>query len=407
VSRHKADELEEVIERMERGESVGDAGHPYLETIQQVRKLAAPVPPPPHNLAPGRQRLLAEAARLRENRTARRQKSRRTSGVMKLGTALIVLVLVSGLVFGAGRAMADSLPGDALYGAKLAVERWQRALTGDATAIAGLDVSLAERRMDEVDALLRQNRTVDEPTASRAQLQLEVAIASAAGAPDESAAGALERLALAIQERQQTMEQLMGASPQQPVQQLLRTMERVREEAHAGAGDPAGLRQRLREGTPSLPPTAPEPGGLQQSGQQEPQGPQPGAEQDPGSGPGPGAQPSVEPGSGPGPGAQPSMEPGSGPGPGPQPTVEPGTAPGPGPQPSLEPGSGPGPGPEPSVEPGSGPGPGPQPTEEPASGPSAGPQSTEEPDSGPGSGPQPTAEPGAGPGSGAGGSQKP
>jgi hypothetical protein len=327
VDRNRAAELDETIERMARGESVRNGMASYVATIRQVQELGSPVPPAPHRLAPGRQRLLAEAARLRTESSGRRVRERGFGGAMKLATALIALVLVSGLVFGAGRAMADSLPGDALYGAKLTVEGWRSALTRDAAARAELDLRLAESRMDEVDALLKQSREVNEPIAARVEQQLETALATAAGQADDAAAGTLQQLALAIRQRQQTMEQLAGESPQQAVRQLMQVMERVRTEAHAGASDPAGLRERLRQGTLGAP------GG------------------GPGAGPGPGPQPTAEPGAEVGPGPQATGEPGAGPGP--ESTAEPDAGSGPQ-QPMMEPGGGLGPGMKATTEAGAG-----------------------------------------------------
>jgi hypothetical protein len=416
MNKQDAERFEEAMQHGVGGEIAQGKLASLVETARQAHTLAGPVPPPPHRLAPGRQRLLAEAARLRPEvsrvRTmGRRKEQGRMTGVMKLGVALVAVMLVAGLVFGTGQVMADSLPGEPLYGLKLAAEETRLALTTAPQSRADLGLVLAEERMNEVEALLEQQRPVDNATAARVQQQLEVALESAVQEQNAAAAGTLQQLALAIEQRQQKMEELATGSSQPQVRQILRAMNQVREEAHAGVGDPEGLRQRLRRSLPTVP--AVEPGSGSGPGPQpavEPgsgsgPGPQPAIE--PGSGPGPGPQPAVEPGSGPGPGPQPAVEPGSGPGPGPQPAVEPGSGPGPGPQPTVEPGSGPGPGPQPTMEPGSGPGPGPQPTVEPGGGPGPGPQPTVEPGSGPGPGPQPTAEPGNGQSSWMGGSQRP
>jgi hypothetical protein len=346
MNRQEAERFEEALQGGTEGEPLEGRLASLVETARQAQGLAGPVPPPPHRLAPGRQRLLAEAARLRAETKERRKEQRWMTGVMKLGTALIALILVSGLVFGAGQVMAGSLPGEPLYNLKLTAEEIRLALTTAPEARADLTLTLAEERIDEVTTLLEQNRPVDDATAARVQQQLEVALETAVQQQNAAAAGTLQQLALAIQQRQRTMEKLMAESPQPPMRQLLRVMEQVREEAHAGAGDPAGLRQRLRYGMPAVPTVIPSPshtpvrGEPQQTGQPGPQGPQPTVE--PGSGPGPGPQPTMEPGGGPGPGPQPTMEPGRGPGPGPQPTMEPGGDGGPGSQPGSKPGGGPG-----------------------------------------------------------------
>ena len=166
------------------------------------------------------------------------------TGMMKLGTALLALVLVVGLTFGASQAAADSLPGEPLYGLKLAAEEARLALTTDPEAQAALNLALAEERLDEIAALLEQGQAVDEVTAERVERQLHAALEAAP-------AQALEGLAVAIQQRQRTMEQLAGETPDEPLRQIIREMERVRQEAHAGQGEPAGGAAAPAPGYPS------------------------------------------------------------------------------------------------------------------------------------------------------------
>ena len=100
---------------------------------------------------------------------------------------------------------------------------------------------------------------------SRATLQLQQALVAATRLDDAAAPMALQRLAEAIQLREQAMRSAAGESPETPVQELLREMERVRKEAHRGQGDPEGLRQRLRNGAPAEP--TDRPGGTPTPGQ--------------------------------------------------------------------------------------------------------------------------------------------
>jgi len=274
-------------------------------------------------------------------------------GVMKLSTALLALVLVVGLTFGASQAAAGSLPGEPLYGLKLAVEETRLALTSDSEARAALNLALAEERLDEITALLEQGQAVDEATAERVERQLRAALEAAP-------AQALEALAAAIQQRQRTMEQLAGETPDEPLRQIIREMERVRQEAHAGQGEPEGEQQRQRQGTPPEPTASPNP-----SHTPDPVGPK--ATDQPGPGPV---------------GPQPTDQPGARPGPNPSHTPEPV-----GPQPTDPPGGGTGSGPGEPV--------GPQPTEQPGDGPAPSPSPGG--DNPPG-GPQPTGQPGGKPG---------
>jgi len=203
----------------------------------------------------GRQRFLAEAARLRAEKAPRRQ---RLAGVMRLATALAVIAILFGTVLGVKQAVAASLPGQPLYGVKLATERIQLVLTSQPASRAALEQSLVEERLDEIVTLLQRQQAISPAVSSRAMQQLEQALATSAQLQDPAAAQALQQLAEAIQQRQQAMLGAAGESPEPPVRELLREMERVRQEAHAGQGDPAGLRQRLRQGAPAEPTQTPQ-----------------------------------------------------------------------------------------------------------------------------------------------------
>jgi hypothetical protein len=131
MPRTKADQLEEALERMAQGKRIGGTGTAFVKTAQQLSALAAPPPPPPGQLTAGRQRLLAEAARMDTVKAARPRQPALRAGNFRLAGALLAAVLIMGLAF-VGRAAADSLPGTPLYGLKLVVEQARMALTTDA-----------------------------------------------------------------------------------------------------------------------------------------------------------------------------------------------------------------------------------------------------------------------------------
>jgi hypothetical protein len=234
---------------------------------------------------------------------------------------LALTVLVIGLVSGAGRAAAGSLPSDALYRLKV--------LGAEAGSLPG------------------PGEPVQQETQARALEQVRSTLGAASQAGLLTQSRLLQRLEVMLQARLQKMGALADCLPeplQQQVRLLLREMERVRTEAHAGQGDPEGEQSRQRLGTPQDAP----PG--------EPQGPKgPGQPGD-----APGTQPAGSPGQGPG--TQPAD--GTGQGPGTQPADQPGQDPGS--QPAVSPGApvapqmpGGGPGTDPSGDPGHGSGPGP------------------------------------------------
>ena len=150
MSGREAERFEEALQQAAQGQAVRLRLHPLVQTARQAAVLSGPVPPPPCQLAPGRQRFLTEAVSLRAGKGKRREKQVRTAGVLGFGTALVALVLVLGLVFGAGQALAGGLPGGPLYGLKLGFEGVRLALTTDPQARANLSLALAEERLDEI-----------------------------------------------------------------------------------------------------------------------------------------------------------------------------------------------------------------------------------------------------------------
>ena len=242
-------------------------------------------------------------------------------GAIKWAATMALTVLVFGLVFGAGHAVAASLPGD----------------TFDRLRLLG----------GEALFLPVPGEPVQQETQTRALEQVRLALGTASQAGLLTRTRLLQRVEMMLQEQMQKMAAVADGLPkplQEHVHLLLREMERVRAEAHTGQGDPEGdlLRQRL--GTPEEAP----PG--------EPQGPYgPGQ---PGYAPGP--QPEDKPV-----GPQPVEPPGMGSGPQPEDKPAPEPTQEAGPQPVADPGApaapempGGGSGPDPSDDPGQDSGPG-------------------------------------------------
>jgi hypothetical protein len=246
--KRQADEFENALERSERGEPIPGPQAPLVQTASSLKSLSE-APPPPHGLVRGRQRFLAEAARLREETTARR----RPTLVLRLATAAAALLVLFGVYLGAARVSASSLPADPLYGVKRAAERVRLALTiGPQGRSARLE-AMAEERMGEILALLEQGRAIDESVSGEAARQLQQALVAAAMLEDAAAPLALQKLAEGIRRQEAAIRRAAGESPDFLVSAFLREMERVREEALLGQGDPDGLRERLRQGEPSEP----------------------------------------------------------------------------------------------------------------------------------------------------------
>jgi hypothetical protein len=349
------------LQQAARGEKVeGPLAH-LVETAQQVSVLSEPPPPPPNQLAPGRQRFLTEAARLRTAKAPADTRRAWLPRKFKLASALVALVLVFGLVLGAGQAAADSLPGEFLYDLKLAGEGFRLALTTSPAARADLNVALVEERLDEIAELVDRGQAPAPPTMDRATRQLETALDAATGAGENAAPWAFNRLKAVIQIHRRTTKCVVDTVPETEdlsVERFERAMERARHELNEGEGEPDGEQERMRHG----------------------EAPDPTAVPDPADRPGPGPQPTDRPGEPhptepPGRGPQPTEKPGE-----PQATDHPGL--GPGPQPTEKPG-------EPQATDHPSLGPGPQPTEKPGE-----PNPPDEPGKGPGEDASPTGEPG-------------
>ena len=133
---------------------------------RQLETFYIPVPPPPGELAAGRERLLAEAVRFQQRRPARpvvqAKRSRRKNvtwvfAYKVFAAVLAVIVGTAGIGGGAAMVAADSLPGDRLYSYKLVVEDVKVALASQASTRAELYLDFATERANEIDQLAERS----------------------------------------------------------------------------------------------------------------------------------------------------------------------------------------------------------------------------------------------------------
>ena len=254
MGKREAEQFEQALQQAARGQSVEGQTAPLVHTARQVMTLSETPPPAPHGLQPGRQRFLAQAARLRAERLPRRPAF---AWATRLAPALAVFVIVFGIALASVRASSTSLPGEALYSVKLAAEGIQVALTSHAEKRVSLELTLAEERLDEIVELLERQRPIGAAVSSSAVQQMEQALEMATELQNSAASPALLRLAEAIQQHEQAIAGAAGKPSEVPVLELLRAMEKVREDAAFGATDPSALRQRVRLGTPAGPTAQP------------------------------------------------------------------------------------------------------------------------------------------------------
>ncbi len=162
--------LEEVLEQHS---NLADELRPLLETALWFRIRKATVDPRPGFVRASQRRLVEQ---IKQEQAARAVPvyaggvsaikqfiegltSRRLAFQMA-----VVIILAAGMVAGGagvGRMASTALPGDPIYGVKIALEDASLALAGDQAATAELHMRYAQRRLDEIQALAAENR-VDE-----------------------------------------------------------------------------------------------------------------------------------------------------------------------------------------------------------------------------------------------------
>ena len=249
----EADRFEEALRGAAQGRQVDERLLPLVQTARAVSVLAETPPPPPHDLLPGRQRFLTEAAQLPSESHFLPGAPVLGTGLGRLAAVLAAVLLLLGLVFTTGMATAKSLPGEPLYGLKLAAEQVRVVLTVDPQAELHLSLTLAEARLEEVAAQMEQGQAPDPVTVARLDQHLVAVLEAAIQVEDPETAESLQQLEISLQHRVMTttrsMERMSGQQQAQ-MRQLVRVMERVRLEAQLGQDDPAGLRLRLRHGAP-------------------------------------------------------------------------------------------------------------------------------------------------------------
>lgn len=154
------DDARSLMDRLDRAlpphTHVIDGEHDDDPLVQAARRLAATPPPalPPDAVDRIEARLHARLAELTP--PARPQVAWHRAGgrLLRLAVAACLIFLIVG-AFGTARAAADSLPGDALYPVKRAIESGRLALVPQGDE-AGLRVEFAQRRVDEFRRLFAQ-----------------------------------------------------------------------------------------------------------------------------------------------------------------------------------------------------------------------------------------------------------
>ncbi|MEJ2209572.1 MAG: DUF5667 domain-containing protein [Anaerolineae bacterium] len=252
--RKQAERFEASLQRAARGENPEE---PYSLLVKTAKSVAAiDVPPPPRGLVEGKRQLIAEASSLQSPRARRPGLPLFASQRMRLVPVLVSLLLVVALLPLLTQAVAASLPGSPLYDLKLLAQDIHLWATSSPDAQADLGLSVAERRLNDVATALEQGQSIDDAAAESTERQLLRAMQTVTDNPGAADTAAPLPLLDAIQHCERVMVQAldrMSESDQMPLRDLLRRMERVRQELHSGAGTASGEQERTQYGDPPGP----------------------------------------------------------------------------------------------------------------------------------------------------------
>ena len=279
---------------------------PLLEVAQTTLAHYETVPEAPGGLAAGRERFLASAAEQRAMSVcvappARPAITRRSAAgwglffTRKLTTALVLIVAATvALGSGATWAAGESLPGDFLHPAKLAIEDIRLALSPTPVAKADLALQFVVERSKEMTSLAMTGRRVPPGTAARIERHIASALSQSAQASEQEMVGLLARIAKQTRAQEQNiqhiLEQTRGSAEPQDQAVLERAVFACREgaeEAEKGLGDPEGFGHRYRHQQ-----NPPGPAGR---GKPTPVDPEESQDRSPGATGGPQATPSLQP----------------------------------------------------------------------------------------------------------------
>ncbi|MDY7041581.1 MAG: DUF5667 domain-containing protein [Chloroflexota bacterium] len=225
---------------------------PFLRVAQRVMATTGPrLSDEAVNAIQGQ--LLRRATELKaQRRVARHRQSLFSRLVPRLRLAPVALALLL-VLFGSGiwvsSAAADSLPGDAIYPVKRAAERVQMSLTFSEIGRVRLHIKFADRRLEEVQAILEQRGEFDGATLAEVGDETEAALASAEGL-DEGREQALTTLATLTERQQAVLAAVQAKAPPQAQAGLNRAMERSR---HGHERARAALEKRGEESQKTTP----------------------------------------------------------------------------------------------------------------------------------------------------------
>jgi hypothetical protein len=218
---------------------------------RKLEQLYSQVPPPPKGLEVGRERFLAQAARLSKERPSladarvqtkpRRRKMKLALAYKVIAAILAVVVGTTAIGGGVAYAASDSLPGEPLYPVKLTVEGVRMAWTADSAARARLGMAFAAERVREMQQLAQQGKPIPGTVPARMAQHMEQTMAQIAKSCPEEVPALLEQVMVQTRAQEQFLEQAQakGANGSQAAfQRALESARRAYETASAAQSDP-------------------------------------------------------------------------------------------------------------------------------------------------------------------------
>jgi hypothetical protein len=170
---------------------------------------------------------------------------------------LVSIILAASLLLGGGGAAVyasqDSLPGEPLYAVKQMSETVRLDLANSLQARLALELSYANRRIEEIGQLAGRGEILSEAAARRYQQQMEAAFHTAAGLDDSGLPPALERLRLALRTQERVLQRVPGEGGEGAKHILEWVRERIQLNLRLvenGLKDPQAFRRQVREGAP-------------------------------------------------------------------------------------------------------------------------------------------------------------
>ncbi|MBN1177773.1 MAG: hypothetical protein JXD18_01065 [Anaerolineae bacterium] len=269
---------------------------PLLEMAVQTTHFYTDVPPPPGNLAAGRARMLEAAAQEKERarpvimpvfKQRRVSRMKLVFATRLIGMMLAVLLGLTTVGGGVALAANDSLPGEALYPVKTAIEDLRIGLTSNPEARVALALQLVDERIAEIEALTQSDTPVPASVVARMDQHIQWAMGQAAQSSDDALPTLLDDIVQHTRIHIRDLDRIRASAPDQDQLRLESAQQlcvQAYGDAQAGLEDPLTFRLH-HQGRVNMPedvtPPEPQDGHGQGPGQQEPGGPGEGSDDAP------------------------------------------------------------------------------------------------------------------------------